>query len=298
MKHAILVMGHGNLSIVEKYMQILDDERFDFYIHIDKKSADDGRYLADICKKSRVFFTERIPVYWGHHSQTQTEMILLKEAYNSNRGYDYYHLISSVDMPLMTPGEMDDFFRKGRGKEFVLLFNGEADWRMHYRYPFIIKYKRSKYEVISKVKKAVISRVLRFKRYPGTDIVRDKGWKVYAGDAWWSLTNDFVKTLVESADEMLKYWLDCYVSDECYVATMIMHTPGYSEKLAKSTTREIDWQRGFPYTWGTEECDFKLLEKSTAVFARKFSPDKMDIVNRLYNELMRRKRNEEELNDI
>ena len=37
MKHAILVMGHGNLSIVEKYMQILDDERFDFYIHIDKK---------------------------------------------------------------------------------------------------------------------------------------------------------------------------------------------------------------------------------------------------------------------
>ncbi|MFQ8997133.1 hypothetical protein [Allofournierella massiliensis] len=76
MKHAILVMGHGNLSIVEKYMQILDDERFDFYIHIDKKSADDGRCLADICKKSRVFFTERIPVYWGHHSQTKTEMIL------------------------------------------------------------------------------------------------------------------------------------------------------------------------------------------------------------------------------
>lgn len=39
MKHAILVMGHGNLSIVEKYMQILDDERFDFYIHIDKKCS-------------------------------------------------------------------------------------------------------------------------------------------------------------------------------------------------------------------------------------------------------------------
>ena len=47
-------------------------------------------------------------------------MILLKEAYKSNRGYDYYHLISSVDMPLMTPGEMDDFFV--REKERNLFF--------------------------------------------------------------------------------------------------------------------------------------------------------------------------------
>lgn len=70
MRHAILVIGHGNLNIMKKYMEILDDERFDFYIHIDKKSKDDGRWLAEVSKKSKVFFTERIPVYWGHHSQT------------------------------------------------------------------------------------------------------------------------------------------------------------------------------------------------------------------------------------
>ena len=45
MRHALLVMGHGNLNIMKKYMEILDDERFDFYIHIDKKSKDDGRWL-------------------------------------------------------------------------------------------------------------------------------------------------------------------------------------------------------------------------------------------------------------
>lgn len=101
---------------MKKYMEILDDERFDFYIHVDKKSADDGHWLTDICKKSKVFFTDRIPVYWGHHSQTQTEMILLKAAVKANIPYDYYHLISSVDMPLMTPGEIDDFFEKIREK--------------------------------------------------------------------------------------------------------------------------------------------------------------------------------------
>lgn len=60
MRHAVLVMGHGNLSIMKKYMEILDDERFDFYIHIDKKSADDGHWLANVCKKSKVFSQKEI----------------------------------------------------------------------------------------------------------------------------------------------------------------------------------------------------------------------------------------------
>lgn len=298
MRHALLVMGHGNLNIMKKYMEILDDERFDFYIHIDKKSKDDGRWLADVCKKLKVFFTERIPVYWGHHSQTQTEMILLKTAFNASVPYDYYHLISSVDMPLMTPNEIDDFFEKNKGKEFVRIFgngeqHGEANWRMHYRYPFITKYKRSKYEPISKIKKALISRVLRFKRYPGTDIVRDKGWQVYSGDAWWSFTNGFVKVLVDFEDEMLKYWTDCYVSDECFAATVIKHTPEYLSNWSNFYTREVDWVRGFPYTWGNESCDFDMLMNSTAIFARKFDPNKMEIVNELYDKLIERKNHEE-----
>ena len=82
-------------------------------------------------------------------------MILLKASFNASTPYDYYHLISSVDMPLMTPNEIDDFFEKNKGKEFVRIFgngeqHGEANWRMHYRYPFITRYKRSKYEPISK----------------------------------------------------------------------------------------------------------------------------------------------------
>lgn len=142
-------------------------------------------------------------------------------------------------------------------------------------------------------KKALISRVLRFKRYPGTDIVRDKGWQVYSGDAWWSFTNGFVKVLVDFEDEMLKYWIDCYVSDECFAATVIKHTPEYLSNWSNFYTREIDWVRGFPYTWGNESCDYDMLMNSTAIFARKFDPNKMEIVNKLYDELIARKNHEE-----
>ena len=55
MRHAILVMGHGDLNIMKKDMEILDDERFDFFIHIDKKSKDDGQWLAEVCKNQRSF---------------------------------------------------------------------------------------------------------------------------------------------------------------------------------------------------------------------------------------------------
>lgn len=88
---------------------------------------------------------------------------------------------------------------------------------------------------------------------------------------------------------MLKYWTVCYVSDECFAATVIKHTPEYLKNWSNFYTREVDWLRGFPYTWGNESCDFDMLMKSTVIFARKFDPNKLEIVNKLYDELIRRK---------
>lgn len=98
--------------------------------------------------------------------------------------------------------------------------------------------------------------------------------------------------LVDFEDEMLKYWTDCYVSDECFAATIIKHTPKYLSNWSNFYTREVDWVRGFPYTWGNESCDFDMLMNSTAIFARKFDPNKMEIVNKLYSELIARKNHE------
>lgn len=39
LKHAVLVLAHGDLSILKLMLNTLDDERFDFYIHIDAKRS-------------------------------------------------------------------------------------------------------------------------------------------------------------------------------------------------------------------------------------------------------------------
>ena len=53
-KHAYLIIAHNNFYILEKLLRLLDDERNDIYIHIDKKVNNfDFDYFGDLCKKSK-----------------------------------------------------------------------------------------------------------------------------------------------------------------------------------------------------------------------------------------------------
>lgn len=117
-KHAYLIIAHNNFQILEKTIKILDDEKNDFYIHIDKKIKNfNFEKFKNIVKKSKIIFTERINVKWGHSSQINCELILLKTAIKNN--YSYYHLLSGVDMPIKSKKEIYNFFESNKGKEFV-----------------------------------------------------------------------------------------------------------------------------------------------------------------------------------
>ena len=281
-------MAHGNFSILKSMMKILDDERFDFYIHIDAKTETGGeeRELLSICKKSKVYLTQRIAVYWGHYSQTQTQLLLIKAAMNNTEKYDYFHLVSGIDMPLKTPDEIDSFISKNIGSEFVTVWRTD-NWRMKYKYPFIKKYKRSKNEIINKVKKGLISRVLRLPRTKEADIQKNKGWTVYCGDAWYSISYDLAEYLLFHEDEIMRYWKDCYIADECLLATIVKNTPEFERKMYPTNTREIRWENCVPHIW--TKSDLPYLYKSTAIFARKFSLEHIDAVTQLEKELLKRK---------
>ena len=98
LRHAWLIMAHGNFPILEKQLRFLDSENADFFIHIDAKVKDfDFDAFRAIPKKSSVTFTDRIRVSWGHESQIHAELILLRAALPGH--YDYYHLLSGVDVP-------------------------------------------------------------------------------------------------------------------------------------------------------------------------------------------------------
>ena len=58
-------------------------------------------------KKSALHFVENVREQWGGYSQIQSELILFQAAWE--HGYEYYHLISGVDLPIKTQDEIHEF---------------------------------------------------------------------------------------------------------------------------------------------------------------------------------------------
>ena len=71
-KHAYLIMAHHRFDVLKMLLTDLDYKDNDIYLHIDKKTK--NAPIEDLKKcvnVSRLVFIDRIPVYWGHSSQTQ-----------------------------------------------------------------------------------------------------------------------------------------------------------------------------------------------------------------------------------
>ena len=57
MKHAFLIMAHGSLPLLRVLLSMLDDERNDIFLHIDRKS--------DMLELNRWFFPRHASLCWN-----------------------------------------------------------------------------------------------------------------------------------------------------------------------------------------------------------------------------------------
>ena len=118
--HAYLIMAHKNLEQIKKLLKLLDYSQNDIYIHIDTKADDSIKFFdyTSCCTKSKVIQSSLFKSAWGSYSLVECELFLLRQA-TKNRKYDYYHLISGMDLPLKNQLEIHQFFKKNNGKQFV-----------------------------------------------------------------------------------------------------------------------------------------------------------------------------------
>ena len=118
-KHAYLIMAHDNFYILEKLIQLIDYDLNDIYIHIDKKAKNfNFNYFRNLVNKSNIYFVKRFNVRWGGYSIVEAELELLNKAIKGE--YEYYHIISGVDLPLKSQEYIHKFFNANRGKEFII----------------------------------------------------------------------------------------------------------------------------------------------------------------------------------
>lgn len=280
MKHAYLIIAHNNPEILYAQVAILQQPGTDFFYHLDVGMDFDWQKLKDYAKDSKVTFIESQKVKWGQYSQIDCELRLLEAATQGR--YDYYHLLSGVDMPIKTKEEINAFFEKHRGKEFIH-FDGKD-------VPQDITERISLYHLSpgrTQIQKKINGAFVYFQKKFGVNRIKKLGWRVQKGANWFSITNDLAQYIIDSKKLIKRVFSYSFCGDEVFLQTVVnnsafiknLYDTSYSNDY-HACMRYIDWKRGNPYVFQKE--DLEELLNADFLFARKFNyKDTDDIVDNI-----------------
>lgn len=287
-RHAYLIMCHNHFEQLMMMLAALDDERNDFYIHVDKKSISCPKgKIQSVVKKGTCVFVDSIEVNWGAYSQISCELILLKAAVQKQ--HVYYHLLSGVDFPIKSQREIHNFFERNCGKEFLGFC--KEDQRKDFLYRVCLYHFFQ--ERIGNEKGQDFGtrqwckwehRLLKIQKWMHVDRLKKQHDIFYKGANWFSITHGLA-TYVISQEKLIKKifrWSNC--GDEGFLQTIAMMSP-YKDHIVRDHMRLIDWERGTPYIFRKE--DYEQIKSSPYMFARKFDEQvDREIIDMLYHDCM------------
>lgn len=275
LRHAYLILIHQDSLVLERLIQLLDDEKNDFYIHIDRHGGDvDEKKLSSLAVKSKIFVYKKYKVYWGTNSITNAELYLLRQAVKGH--YDYYHVLSGADLPIKSKEQIQQFFEENNGKEFIHF--GTAQYQKDIQQRYNVFHFFSKQLGRRRDKKLWVNLEtysLAIQRRLHIDRIKKKTFSFYGGANWCSITSELAAYAVKNYPKYKKAFWATQISDEAIWQTIVMDSP-FRENLYiagfennyDACLRYIDWNRGAPYVFRRE--DFDELMTSNCMFARKF----------------------------
>lgn len=290
-KQAILIMYHNDYYILEKLLKQIDNENFDIYLHVDKKTKNfDFTSTKKILKKSNIYFTKRMNVKWSTFSQIKCELLLLKSAINQK--YSYYHLISGNDLLIKPSNTIYSFFEKNQGKEFIAYQNITKDVpksileRIEY-YHLFNSYRRNNGNIIKKTLCILYYRLISIQKKLKVNRLKNNHLKIKKGANWFSITDDLARYVLSKEKEINKMYHYTNCADEIFLQTLVYNSK-FKDKIYheyddehQNIKRHIDWNRGEPYIFTIDDC--QELLNSPAFFARKFSSSKdRQIIDKIY----------------
>lgn len=256
-----MVVGHGSSQVLQKTIDLLDDEEIDFFVHWDKKYSTPKL----TSRHSKICFIKNRKVFWGTDSQIIVEKKLLENALKSENNYDYFHLISSSDMPLMTKNYFKNFFSGASYIGFTKNVTEKERRRIQWYFPIrnMNVRKRINYRLIIKPLK-IFNSLLRVNRNK-LDLPIEKGTN------WFSITRKLAKEIVEYP--YFNRFLHSFLGDETYVQSILYGLKKRADWTINDNSqaaRYIDWERGRPFTFSIHDVqELRRLVNTKFAFARK-----------------------------
>lgn len=294
-RHAYLLLVHTCPGQVRKLLGLLDDPRNELYIHIDAKAPFGPEALEGCCSRSRVHFLEpRRRVNWGGVSIMRTTLALLKEAVPGH--YDYYHLLSGMDLPLKSQDEIHAFFDAHPGREFLQLWPVVPARATRFRY--FTLFPEGQHWFLTNLANNLVKGILI-----ALHIRINKDVDFRLSSQWFSITDAFARYVLSQEDWLERTFKHTGTCDEVFIPTLLWNSP-FRERLFDATEHQererafdpehlgnlrfIDWTRGesVRHPWTFRKDDWELLRSVPQLWARKFD-ERVDpaIIDRLYEEL-------------
>lgn len=291
-KHAYMILAHKNFDQLRKLIEILDHPLNDIFVHVDAKAHDFHEEEWRNCTNHSklVFITPRINVNWGGVSIMRSEIALLRKA-TENDSYDYYHLLSGMDMPIKTQDYIHAFFDKHKGKEFINLWEFKKSTLSRFRYYTIFPEGEGRFRtrIINHIFKGLQIAV-------GFRINRDV--KFHFGSQWFSITDALARYVIEQEEWLENVFRHTSTCDEIFLPTLVCNshfrenlflpTPVKSQKeINLSNMRFIPWDgKSIRHPRTLTINDLAQLESVEHCWARKFDENEApEIINALYEKL-------------
>lgn len=284
MKHAFLIIAHNEFEVLKLLVSCLDDGRNDIFIHFDKKVA----VLPDI-RTERAGLTileNRVDVRWGGFSMMEAEFALF-EAATARGPYQYYHLLSGVDLPIKSQDYIHDFFDRYDGDEFI----GFAWTQMPLDFARKVQYWHifpEDFKSRNVVKKALRAGFIRLQEIIG--IKRNRNVDFKKGSQWVSVTDGMARYFLEHRDWIRKTFRNTFSCDELVMQTLCWAS-SFRERIHDILSDGAGCMRTISWRWAPDgqewalrdwtDDDYDWLKDSPALFARKFNNKDRDFLQKI-----------------
>lgn len=288
MNIAYLISAHTDAPQLKRLIDALHKDA-EYFIHIDKKS--DITKFTSIIKGENIHFVEnRENVRWGTIIEVFYQVELIEVALDYGKTFDRIFFLSGMDYPLWSNERITKYLESLGDKEILMGVDmtrpdtpeKQKDLyttaRPFYDVSFLSNKMNERLGILSrKILKALGSR---------KKLIMRNGWKLYKGSAWWCITPELARVIVDTFLEnkaVAYYFIDSFGSAETFIQTVAFNTKFKSRCIeydgpypgldALTPMHFIDYE---PVIKVMDETDYDRLIKSDKMFTRKLLSGKSD----------------------
>ena len=309
-KIAILLLVHKFPEQLMRLLKRLDDERFDFYIHVDAKSnMDTFMFIEKHIRNSQVYWVKnRVKTYFNDFSLVEATCNTMKEAC-SEENYLYYVLLTGQDYPIKSNDIIYKKLSESYPTSFIDMYGVDeacsvgVKWVKKIGYSYFSQSIRKKLLNIVgckfyyssngrtiKIVPKVYDKLMTILRYSPRKQIQKTEYDYSAGSHFWMLPDVSVQHVIDKFDHdksINAIFHHIAAPEESYFQTILSSAPNLKlpkgmlnqfenarKEMDNPALRLIKWYENGIHTNGHPAIwtieDKQMIDAAEALFARKF----------------------------